>query len=85
MRGRCILGIGVLALFSGCQACSDCSDYTPPVAFTAPGEVYADTMLPAGAPVVPQVLPPGAQSAESITAEPTPALPQPNDAGDDLP
>jgi hypothetical protein len=73
MRGKSLLGIGVLALFGGCQACSECTDFSSPVKNTAPGEIYAGTLLPAGQPVVPQVLPPpGIGAGETIIEQPTP-------------
>lgn len=67
-----LLGTGVLALFGGCQACSDCTDYSSPVRNTAPGEMYAGRMLPAGQPVVPQVFPPGTQTSEPVPAQAPP-------------
>jgi hypothetical protein len=68
MRRGSLLGIGVLALFGGCQACSDCTDYSAPVRDTAPGEMYAGRMLPAGQPVMPQVLQPGTSLGEPVPA-----------------
>ena len=73
MRGRLLLALGVLMAFGGCQACSDCTDYTSPVRDTAPGEMYAGMMLPAGQPVVPQVIPPGTGMPQSSPSQPTPA------------
>jgi hypothetical protein len=68
MRLGSILAACLAALFGGCQACSDCSDYAPPASFTAPGEMYSGAMLPAGPPVVPQVLPPGTTQVEPMPA-----------------
>jgi hypothetical protein len=76
MHRGLILGAGLLALCCGCQACSNCSDYAPPATFTAPGEVYADNVLPAGPPIVSRGIVPSA-------SEPAPAspLPSPSDSG----
>ncbi len=63
MRLGSLLAVGLLATVSGCQMCDNCSDYAPPASFTAPGEAYAGSMLPAGPPVVPQVVPPGARQS----------------------
>ena len=91
MRRELLLALGVLMSFGGCQACSDCTDYTSPVRNTAPGEMYAGMMLPAGQPVVPQVIPPGSGMTEPVPAQPTPVtgigfegyngMPQPPDFG----
>jgi hypothetical protein len=91
MRGRLLLALGVLMSFGGCQACSDCTDYTSPVRDTAPGEMYAGRMLPAGQPVVPQFVPPGTGMTQPLPSQPTPApglefqgfsgMPQPPDFG----
>jgi hypothetical protein len=73
MRGISLGIIGILTFFGGCQACSDCTDYTPPVRNTAPGEMYAGMRLPTGQPVVPQVLPPGTEMNQPLPSQPTPA------------
>lgn len=70
MRLGLIASAGLAALFGGCQACSDCTDYAPPASFTAPGEMYSGSLLPAGPPVVPQVITPGATEIQPMPAAP---------------
>lgn len=78
MRLRLLLGLTTTALLGGCQACSDCTDYAPPAAFTAPGEIYAGGVLPGGLPVAPRgVSPPSPPDSEPMPTTPdqAPAAP----------
>lgn len=78
MRTGFLLGAALIGLFGGCQACSDCTDYAPPAAFTAPGEVYAGGVLPSGPPVAPRgISPPAPPDQDPLPSTPDPASDSP--------